>query len=274
MRTQRNRTRNTTHSSTSTSASEAAEENAVSGTANTQSVDANADRDGRRPFEASQMDDAPAFTSADFRLEFRISVQPMPGGTKTPKPALMDDWKSAVVDAAAKEAAMDEMRPLFESAQAQAEQQLGRPLERRELGGIRKPIIDVHMRPLRAKYFQVMSKDTSSRSQTIDNSLLRHGARMQNARDPFMPLALGDPAARAKDRVLWENPKVMVIVDSFSPTPKALVVPKTPTLFPPTSAPVTSKKLPKSPAKYRMLLAKLRERLPRRFGSTRRSASL
>jgi len=51
-------------------------------------------------------------------------------------------------------------------------------------------------------------------------------------RDPFTPIAQHDPVARAKEKVLWENPRLMVIVDLFAPCPKALVVPKKQVTFP------------------------------------------
>lgn len=51
-------------------------------------------------------------------------------------------------------------------------------------------------------------------------------------RDPFMPLARGDAAARNKERVLFEDEKTLVIADLFASGPKALVVPAIECLFP------------------------------------------
>src|SRR5687768_2861657 len=47
--------------------------------------------------------------------------------------------------------------------------------------------------------------------------------------DPFTPIAQAEPAERAKmkERVLWEDAAVFVLVDKFHPSPKALVIPKT-----------------------------------------------
>jgi|GEM_PF-1624752 len=56
--------------------------------------------------------------------------------------------------------------------------------------------------------------------------------RVAGLRDPFTPLARGDAAARAKEVVLWEDDALMVIVDTFAPPPKALVIPKAPVSFP------------------------------------------
>ncbi len=56
--------------------------------------------------------------------------------------------------------------------------------------------------------------------------------RVSRMKDPFLPIAHNDPAARAKETVLYEDDADMVIVDAFSFGPKALVVPKVEMLFP------------------------------------------
>ncbi len=66
----------------------------------------------------------------------------------------------------------------------------------------------------------------------IEQSVRAHRARVEGLPDPFLPLALGDRQARAKERVIWENARVMVIEDVFVSRPKVLVVPKTPASFP------------------------------------------
>lgn len=57
-------------------------------------------------------------------------------------------------------------------------------------------------------------------------------ARVERLRDPFLPVARGDSAARAKETVLWEDGRTMVLVDAYGSPPKALVVPKSEMLFP------------------------------------------
>ena len=56
--------------------------------------------------------------------------------------------------------------------------------------------------------------------------------RVSRLKDPFMPVAMNDNSARAKETVLWEDDDTMVIVDAFAYGPKALVIPKQETLFP------------------------------------------
>ena len=204
--------------------------NAVEGTA-----ERNPDR--RQERNTDQMGGVPSFTQADFRPEFRISVRPPPGGTKTPVPALADDWRAATLDAAAKERGMAEIAPALDKAVQDAENMVGRGLERWEIRQVEAPVIKALLPPVRAKHFQAIMKDSNSQDNAIAKSLVSHGQRLQKARDPFTPLALNDPQARAKDRVLWENQQVMVIVDSFAPSPKALVIPKKQAMFPQDLAP-------------------------------------
>jgi diadenosine tetraphosphate (Ap4A) HIT family hydrolase len=62
--------------------------------------------------------------------------------------------------------------------------------------------------------------------------------RVANLRNPFEPLGPMNEAQRAlvNERVLWENGKVMVLVDRFNPPPKVLVVPKAKGVWLPTDA--------------------------------------
>jgi|GEM_PF-1035722 len=224
---------NSTNASSRRSTTSTSSTNSASNVETANAVDNNTERPERREGGNVGMDDTPAFTSADFQREFTISVPRLPGqSTTTPKPQLLDDWKSATLDAAAKERGKDELQPKVDAAIADAEKQVGRPLERREMAQVANAIYKTDLPPLRGKHYGDIIATDATKQDAIDQSLSRHGLRMQNARDPFMPLALGDPQARAKDRVLWEDSKVMVLVDSFSPKPKALVVPKTPTMFP------------------------------------------
>lgn len=176
--------------------------------------------------ETDQMDGAPSFTAADFRPEFRISVRPPPGGTTTPTPALADDWRQATLDARAKELGMQEISPQLQANRKQAEAQLGRELKPWERRQVDAPLVKQLLPPVRAKHYQAIMQSTASQDQAVSDSLSAHGSRIQKAKDPFMPIAQNDPQARADNRVLWENPRMMVIVDSFAPGAKALVIPK------------------------------------------------
>ncbi len=199
--------------------------------------------------DTDQMGGVPSFTAADFRPEFRISVRPPPGGTTTPVPALAEDWRQATLDARAKELGMQEIAPQLRANRQQTEAQLGRELEPWEGRQVDAPLIKQLLPPVRAKHYQAITKDTASQDQAIADSHAAHGSRLQKARDPFTPLALGDPQARAKDRVLWENNFLMVIVDSFAPSPKALVIPKKQAMFPKDLAPGDMEALAKTAAK-------------------------
>jgi len=62
--------------------------------------------------------------------------------------------------------------------------------------------------------------------------------RIKDLKNPFEDLGTMSDAQRtaAKERVLWESPNVMVVVDRFNPPPKVLVVPKTNGVWVPTDA--------------------------------------
>jgi diadenosine tetraphosphate (Ap4A) HIT family hydrolase len=183
--------------------------------------------------------DLPAFSDADARPTFRVSVRPPPVGQRdTPLPKLKDDWQDATVDARAKELATDELinTPEFQQAFAQevvaAEQQEGRPLTNRDKGWLQRRMIKQNIQPYYAKHYGDVSKNKTTRKQAVADSVADHTARVQSRRDPFLAVIQGDPAALAKERVLFEDPDVLVVVDFFAPSPKALVVPKKTSNFP------------------------------------------
>ena len=62
--------------------------------------------------------------------------------------------------------------------------------------------------------------------------LMEQRPRVAQLRDVFSPVAQNLPGARDQEIVLWENKGVMVVVDAFAPSPKALVVPKDPMNLP------------------------------------------
>jgi diadenosine tetraphosphate (Ap4A) HIT family hydrolase len=183
--------------------------------------------------------DLPDFSDADARPTFRVSVRPPPVGQRnTPLPALRDDWQDATVDARAKELATQELigtpefQNLLQQEVAAAEQQEGRPLDNREVNWLQRRLIKANIQPYYAKHYGEQSKNATTRKQAVTDSVNGHTARVHGRRDPFVGVIAGDPQARAKERVLFEDPDVLVVVDTFAPSPKALVVPKKTASFP------------------------------------------
>lgn len=80
-------------------------------------------------------------------------------------------------------------------------------------------------------------EDRAARQTKASQVVERERPGMERMRDPFMPVARGEPAARAKEKVLWEDAQVMVLVDTFWSSPKVLVIPKTPCIFPTDASP-------------------------------------
>jgi diadenosine tetraphosphate (Ap4A) HIT family hydrolase len=162
--------------------------------------------------------------SAELNARFKI--------TKAKVPDLLGDWRQATLEAAIEDAARATFWPDVEQSLATAEQQKGEPLDRREAGQIIQAIEDQRLPGAIAQVAPAITKSAKTKEQAIDNALAEMRPFVAQKKDPFMPVALGDQTARARETVLWENARVMVLVDTFSEKPKALVVPKTPVSFP------------------------------------------
>lgn len=172
-------------------------------------------------------DSLPRALDADLRI--RSSALSASGPTSTKVPDLLADWKQAVIVAAARDAARAELWPDAERAVRSLEQQRGAPLSEDEVDAALEDFFDrerAHLDALEHTYRAEFDKGPREREQTLQRVVLDERPRVQQLRDPFTPIARRDPAARAREVVLWENPTAMVLVDLFAPSPKALVVPK------------------------------------------------
>ncbi|MCC6811149.1 MAG: hypothetical protein IT381_27210 [Deltaproteobacteria bacterium] len=174
----------------------------------------------------------PAGVSDDFDRVKAAEVSARFATTKAKIPDLMGDWRNATVQASVEESARATFWPEVEAALADAEGQKGDRLSRREVGMIVTAFEEARMPAAIPTVAPAILKNAKTREKAIDDSVASHRQIVAQKKDPFMPVALGDPAARAKEKVLWENKNVMVLVDAFSDKPKALVVPKKPVSFP------------------------------------------
>lgn len=175
-------------------------------------------------------------TAADTRLRAG-RMQAAGGGskTKTATPALLGDWKQAVLEATARDAAKQEMWPEVEKELAAAQQKKGTLLDDDEAETIADNFFDKHdarLERLSAKHLASFGKTQKEKDAVITNVVDGARPHIAQRRDPFSPVAHKDPQARAREVVLWENKDAMVLIDLFVPRPKALVVPKSPVSFP------------------------------------------
>lgn len=76
-----------------------------------------------------------------------------------------------------------------------------------------------------------------------DEEVRQYAARQRDGRlrtlpNPFVKIARmsGQERAVARERVLWEDKEIMVLVDRFDGTPKALIIPKADGIWLPTDA--------------------------------------
>ena len=76
------------------------------------------------------------------------------------------------------------------------------------------------------------SQETSE--EKMNESIENQRARARNLQDPFTPIAAMTEEERKRkgEKVLWEDDRVMVLVDQFFSTPKPLIIPKEKMMFP------------------------------------------
>ncbi len=177
--------------------------------------------------------------SRDMRT--RVGVSAISAGpTTTAVPALLDDWKNALHQAAAEDLAEAEViDPIREPALQAAEAKKGEPLTRQEFREINREVFKAKKSEYKAAvaaHLHDLTKSPSAKKQTEMDVLLTQRQRVAGLKDVFAPVAQKLPGARDNEIVLWENKNAMVLVDTFAPSPKALVVPKDPVSLP-TDAP-------------------------------------
>lgn len=164
-------------------------------------------------------------------MRHRVGVGAVVAGrTQTATPRLLDDWKLALLEAEADERAeLEVIEPTFEQAVKKLEAAKGERLDRVELRQLHREVTKERKADFdvaRAAHWQDINCSPSTRQQTERDVVLAQRPRVSKLRDVFTPIAQKQPGARDQEIVLWENRNVMVVVDTFSPSPKALVVPK------------------------------------------------
>ncbi|MCC7073175.1 MAG: HIT domain-containing protein [Deltaproteobacteria bacterium] len=173
--------------------------------------------------------------STEHDLRLRTGAVAGAGPTRTAVPDLMADWRSATLEATAHELAQQELMPELHQVLQSAARSNGGMLSPEDQASIADTFFeqnDKRVRTLARTHLGDLSKTPKHIDNTLSRVVVERRPRIQKKRDPFTPIAMNDPAARAKERVLWENPRVMVLVDLFAPCPKALVVPKKQMMFP------------------------------------------
>ncbi len=159
-------------------------------------------------------------------------LRPVFVGSTGGLPKLMADWQEATLHAAARSFARERLAPMLDDAVAKAEARAGRELTKKEAGKAKAPIIKKYLKNLIQQESDRVFSSPTIMQKTVTQMVEAYRPHIATKFDPFMPVALGDPAARAKELVLWEDSDVMVLADGFSNVPKALVIPKTPIMFP------------------------------------------
>lgn len=168
-------------------------------------------------------------------LRTRTSAIAGSGPTQTKVPDLLQDWRINTLDACAHELARNELMPELHQVFRSIEQSNGIQLTPDDKSAIADQFFDQNQKrvdTLAKTHHADLTKTPRHVEATLSKAVVDYRPFISRKRDPFTPIAMNDPVARAKEKVLWENPRLMVIVDLFAPCPKALVVPKKQVMFP------------------------------------------
>lgn len=157
------------------------------------------------------------------------------GPTRTAVPDLLGDWRTSTIDATAHELAKNELIPELRQVLQSAARSNGGTLSPEDQEAIADQFFDQNKKRINGLariHHADITKTPKHIEATLSKVVVEGRPHIQRKRDPFTPIAQNDPTARAKEKVLWENPRLMVLVDLFAPCPKALVVPKKSMMFP------------------------------------------
>jgi diadenosine tetraphosphate (Ap4A) HIT family hydrolase len=169
-------------------------------------------------------------------MRTRVGAVAVHGPTQTATPKLLEGWRESLLQAAAEDRADDEViAPVLAPALQAAEAQKGEALSRREARGVERDVRQQLQQPWDDAYrahLTDITRSSSTKKQTERDVVLEQRARIAQLKDPFTPLIADAPGARDHEIVLWESKQSIVVVDTFAPSPKALVVPKAPASLP------------------------------------------
>jgi diadenosine tetraphosphate (Ap4A) HIT family hydrolase len=145
---------------------------------------------------------------------------------------ILDGWRASSFDAGVTILARQQLQPEYDQAIEANAERAGRELTDDEVDLVVEKVDDKLLDGARDQVFNQLKSDPNAKTRIFNDAVADLKARAPKLRNPFLPIAAGDPKARAKETMLWENPQLMVLVDRFAPVPHVLVIPKTPALLP------------------------------------------
>jgi diadenosine tetraphosphate (Ap4A) HIT family hydrolase len=145
---------------------------------------------------------------------------------------ILDGWRASSFDAGVTLLARQQLQPEYDQAIDANAERAGRELTDDEVDLVMEKVDDKLLDGARDQVFNSLKSDPNAKTRIFNDAVADLKARAPKLRNPFAAIAAGDPKARAKETVLWENPQLMVLVDRFAPVPHVLVIPKAPALLP------------------------------------------
>ena len=141
-------------------------------------------------------------------------------------PDLIADWTEAAVRCAAEAQAVQQKLSAIQAEFTKSVAASPTPLDDDAQAELWEKIAGKHAKPFIPGLVQSISASPKTIAAAVKEVMEGETQRVSQLRDPFTPVAMNDPKARARETVLWENARVMVLVDAFVGAPKALVIPK------------------------------------------------
>ena len=147
-------------------------------------------------------------------------------------PDLLADWTDSVVRCAAEAQAVNQQLPEIQADVAKEIAASPTALDDDAQAELFEKVAAKHAEPLIPGFLKTITASPASVAAAVKAVTDGEAQRVAELRDPFTPIAMNDPAARARETVLWENRRLVVIVDAFVGAPKALVIPKARLTYP------------------------------------------
>jgi diadenosine tetraphosphate (Ap4A) HIT family hydrolase len=140
--------------------------------------------------------------------------------------AIIATWKKATLQATVTAIAREQLRPQYDAAIQKQEKRFHHELTDDEKEIIVDRVNDKLLDGQRKQVMATVANDPAAQAKLINGAVANLKEHLGELKNPFKALARGSEEARKKERIVWEDRHVMVLVDLFADSPKVLVVPK------------------------------------------------
>ncbi len=122
--------------------------------------------------------------------------------------------------------ARQQLQPQYDAAIQKQSKRFHRELSEDEIDSIVRRVNDKLLDGQREQVMATVANSPAAQAKLISGTVANLKEHLGDLKNPFKAIARGSEQARKKERVVWEDHNVMVLVDRFADSPKVLVVPK------------------------------------------------